>query len=172
MKQASSPTGEQLANALQSLGLEFIMNGQKEPGESLSEQPAELIRALAQSQEARLRLSLIPLFLEHPEFSAHVAKVARQLRSNALLTLKCYYSAAVFLQQKYHDPLNRLLGRKNILPDLFSIDLGLEVSANAEDSLKSLAKRHQARSHTHINWLGTYEHAIKVWLKGLELHRS
>lgn len=169
MNQAPSPSGEQLVNTLQSLGLEFIMGRKTESAEI---PPVDLITALAQSEEARLRLSLIPLFLAYPEFSAYVAKAARELRSSALLTLKCYYSAAVFLQQIHHDQLNKLLGKKNSLPDLFSIDLGIETSTNMQDNLKALAKRQQIRSHTHINWLGTYEHAIEVWMKGLELQRS
>src|SRR5687768_8754930 len=100
MKLAASPSPQQIANALQNLGVEFIMGGRKELEESLYKRPDDLMIALAQSEEARLRLSLIPLFLQYPEFSKDVTRVAQQLHSNALLTLKCYYSAAVFLQQK------------------------------------------------------------------------
>jgi hypothetical protein len=172
MKQAPSSSPEQMANALHNLGLEFIMGGQKEPGESLYERPADLMIALAQSEEARLRVSLIPLFLEHPEFSKQVTSAAQQLHSNALLTLKCYYSAAVFLQQKHHNTLNKLLGKKSLLPDLFSTDLKIEISSDPDDNLKKLARCQQLQSHTHINWLGTYEHAIEVWIKGLELQKA
>ena len=60
-----------------------------------------LIAELAKSNEARLRLALIPLFLKHPEFAAHVRKTATSLNKTARTTLQCYYSAAVCLQQKY-----------------------------------------------------------------------
>lgn len=42
-----------------------------------------------------MRLSLVPPFLEHPEYASHVRAVAKKLDSSARLTLQCYYSAAV-----------------------------------------------------------------------------
>jgi hypothetical protein len=56
-------------NALHALGVRFLMGGSKGSDNSLYRQPARLISKLAQSDEARLRLSLIPLFLEHPEYA-------------------------------------------------------------------------------------------------------
>ena len=67
-------TGDQLTNALRALEVNFILGGNRIEA-SLHKQPARLIAALAQSEEARLRLSLIPLFLEHPEFAARVRTV-------------------------------------------------------------------------------------------------
>jgi len=29
-----------------------------------------------------------------------------------------------------------------------------------------LAQRHQELSGTQVNWLGTYQHAVQVWIKG------
>jgi hypothetical protein len=78
MSRTAAITGDQLTNALHALGVNFVL-GRKSKDESLHKQPARLIAALAESSEARLRLSLIPLFLEHPEFSAHVRAVAKSL---------------------------------------------------------------------------------------------
>ena len=100
MKHVSTSTGDQLTHALHMLGVNFILGG-KDTNESLHKQPARLISALAQSDEARLRLSLIPLFLEHPEYASHVCDVVKGLAPSARLTLRCYYSAAVWLQRKY-----------------------------------------------------------------------
>jgi len=100
MRHVTTSTGDQLVNALQALGVNFLMGG-KGTDESLHKQPARMIAALAQSGEVRLRLSLIPLFLEHPEYAARVRKVAKKLDPSTRLTLQCYYSAAVCLQQKY-----------------------------------------------------------------------
>ena len=93
-------TGDKLASALSVLGVNFLLGGTHEK-ESLHEQPARLIAELAKSNEARLRLALIPLFLKYPEFAAHVRKTATSLNKTACTTLQCYYSAAVCLQQKY-----------------------------------------------------------------------
>jgi hypothetical protein len=126
--------------------------------------PSELIIALAQNNEARLQLSLIPLFLRHPEFSKHVNEVISNLNSSQQLILKCFYTASVWLEQKY-------LSTKK-LEDLFSKELGIALSANPEENLQSLAIRHYELSGEKINWLGTYKHAADVWLKEIELQQN
>ncbi len=78
MSQTATFTGNQLTNALRALDINFILGGQSKD-ESLHKQPARLIAALAQNDESRLRLSLIPLFLEHPEFSLRVQTVVKRL---------------------------------------------------------------------------------------------
>ena len=129
--------------------------------ETLHTRPAQLLKALAQSEEARLRLSLIPLFLEHPEYVAYVQNAARQLDPAARLTLLCYYTAAVWLAKKYH--LNGIS-----LPDVFSDELGVNLADDPEANLQALAKRHKELSGSFVNWLATYQHAEQVWRKGLE----
>ncbi len=157
-------TGNQLVNALRALDVNFIFGGQPED-ESLRKQPARLIAALAESEESRLRLSLIPLFLEHPEFAAHARGVAKKLNSSGRLTLQCYYSAAVWLEKKYPP-------HGGSLPDYFSQELGLNPSDDPEENLRNLAKRHGELSGARVNWLGTYQHAGQVWKKGLEYKKS
>ena len=171
MNNPPSYTSEQLATALHSLGVEFVMGNRPGKG-SLYKKPTSLITALAKSPEARLRLSLIPLFLEHPEMARYVPKVVNKLEAAAKLTIKCYYTAAVWLQKQNYNQLDALIKLKSPLPDYFSIDLGLEITTDFEENLRSLAQRHQLLSNSHVNWLGTYQHALKVWLKGLELQRG
>lgn len=160
MRRVTTTTGDQLTNALHALGVNFIMGG-KDTDESLQKQPARLIAALAQSSEARLRLSLIPLFLEHPEYATRVCAVAKKLDPPARLTLQCYYSAAVWLAKKYSNGAS--------LPDLFSKDLNLNPVEDPDENLRALAKRHKELSGSFTNWLGTYHHAAQVWFKGLDL---
>jgi len=126
--------------------------------------PIHLIAALAESHEARLQLSLIPLFLRHPEFFVHASAAAQKLNPAPQLILKCFYSAAVWLEQKY-------LSRKQ-LPDLFSEELGLSPNSDPDENLHALAKRHQELSGSQVNWLGMYEHAADIWLKELELQKA
>lgn len=162
MRQPDKATGNQLANALRALGVNFILGGSG-ADDSLHRQPARLIAALAQSEEARLRLSLIPLFLERPEYEEFACAVARKLDPEARLTLQCYYSAAVWFQRKYQPggiPL----------PDYFSGDLGLEPVEDPDENLHALAQRHKELSGSFTNWLATYQHAAHVWRKGLK-HR-
>lgn len=159
MRQIPTTTGDQLANALHVLGVNFIMGGNGDD-QSLHKHPADLIAALSQSDEARLRLSLIPLFLEHPEYAPRVRSVAKRLDPSTQLTLKCYYSAAVWLAKKYQLKIS--------LPDHFSKDLNLTPTDDPDENLRMLAKRHKELSGSLTNWLGTYEHAAQVWWKGLE----
>ena len=167
----SSFTGEQLTTALHVLGVDFIMGEQLEKG-TLYKKPVSLIAALAKSPEARLRLSLIPLFLEHPEFSDYVPSVSKKLESVTRITLQYYYTAAVWLQKQHRNQLDALIGPKPSLPDYFSSGLGLEITADFEGNLRSLGLRHQELSNSQVNWFGTYQHAVRVWLKGLELQRG
>ena len=134
-------------------------NGALDP---LLTQPVRLITALAQSSEARLRLLLIPLFLEYPAYAAYVRPIARKLDPAACLTLQCYYTAAVCLVKKY-----RPNGGAS-LPDHFSADLGLELLHDPDENLCMLAKRHKQFSGSFVNWLVTYQHIEHVWQKELK----
>jgi hypothetical protein len=164
MRHASISTGDQLMNALHALGVKFLMGGEGSDA-SLHKQPARLIAGLAQSNEARLRLSLIPLFLECPEYASHVREVMTKLDPQATLTLQCYYSVAVWLAKKYH-----LQDRS--LPDFFSKDLNLTPVDDPDENLRALAKRHKELSGSYVNWLATYQHAEQVWRKGLEFQKG
>jgi hypothetical protein len=163
MRQTVLTTGDQLVNALHGLGVNFIMGG-RDGGISPFSRPGHLIAALARSEEARLRLSLIPLFLEHPEFARSVRTAAKKLDPSARLVLQCYYSAAVWLAVKYRV--------RAALPDLFSRDLNLTLVDDPEENLRALAKRQKELSGLRVNWLATYQHAGQVWRKGLETRRG
>jgi len=164
MRHASTTTGDQLVNALRALGVNFLLGG-KETDETLSKHPTRLITKLAESEEARLRLSLIPLFLEHPEYASRVHKIAKKLDSPARITLQCYYSAAVWLAKKHQQ-----IGAP--LPDHFSKELDLTPVEDPEENLRTLAKRHKELSGSFVNWLATYQHAEQVWRKGLEYQKG
>jgi len=153
MKTASEITGQELVNALERLNIRFILGAQSDE-KTRSVDPVSLIAALAQSDDARLRLALIPLFLEHPEFSKYAPEVADQLDASARLTLQCYYTAAFCLLEE-----NNPNGKH--LPDYFSKELNLSFSGTCQENLHLLAKRHRELSGMAVNWLGTYLHAAK-----------
>lgn len=153
---------DQLVSELWAWDVRFILGSKPDHLPALS--PASLIASLAESHEARLQLSLIPLFLRHPEFAVHVNAVAKKISSEHQLILKCFYTAAVWLEEKH-------LLRKE-LPDLFSKELGLSPNPSAEENLRDLAKRQKELSGSQINWLGTYQHAADVWLKEVKLQQA
>jgi hypothetical protein len=88
--------------------------------------------------------------------------VAKKLNPSTRLTLQCYYSAAVWLAKKHQIT-------SASLPDYFSKELHLTPVDDPEENLRALAKRHKEASGSLTNWLGTYQHAAHVWLKGLEM---
>lgn len=159
MSQTVVFTGGELADALRALGVRFLLGGNGQAAFA-HRSPARLIAALAESGESRLRLALIPLFLERPSFAARVRSVSKKLAPPARLTLQCYYTAAVWLAQKYQ-PSARL-------PDYFSGELGVVPSADPDENLRALARRHGELSGRRVNWLGTYLHAAQIWRKGRE----
>lgn len=164
-------SGAQLANALYALGVDFVLSG-KDKASPLKRKPFQLIVSLAESDEARLRLSLIPLLLCHPEYSKYVRAASKLVSPEARLTLQCYYTAAVWLQRKYRERLVPLIGRRPPLPNLFSKELGISTNKNPDANLESLARRHQELSKKQINWVGTYEHGAQRFIVHLEKQKS
>jgi hypothetical protein len=164
MVQPSTITGDQLANALHVLNVKFIFGGDSNDA-SLHQQPVRLIAALAESDEARLRLALIPLFLQHPEFESSARSALKRLKAPARLTLQCYYTAAVFLAQIHHLPSS--------LPDYFSQDIHLKTTQDPQINLRALADQQRELSgEAAVNWLGTYQHAAQIWMRALELKHA
>lgn len=162
---------DQLVSELWARDVRFLMGRQISSAPLFA--PAKLISLLAQSTNARVRFSLIPLFLRHPEFSTEVEKADKSLSSQKNKhVLRFYYTAAVFLQRKYQERLIHILGKQPQLPDLFSSKLGFVPETNPDQTLERLAKRHQILSGQFVNWLGTYEHAADVWLKQMELQKA
>jgi hypothetical protein len=172
MTTQSINSDDQLVSELWARDVRFLMGNQSSAVPLLA--PANLIASLAQSTNARVRFSLIPLFLRRPELSAEVQNadnlLSLQMRHRNVL--RFYYTAAVFLQRKYRQQLLRLLGKQPELPDLFSNILGVRHESDPDLALKQLAKQHQVLSGQFVNWLGTYEHAAEVWLKQMELQTA
>lgn len=155
-------TEEQLVAELWARDVRFILGTVPNHPPMLS--PVELIKGLAVSVETRLQLSLIPLFLRHPEFSTYAEPVAKNLPLERQLILKCFYCAAVWLERKHLS--------QNNLPDLFSKDIGLSPTSDPDNNLLLLANRQKELSGSRINWAATYQHAADIWLKDLELRKK
>ncbi len=162
-------TGDLLVSELWARDVPFLMGEQTSPAPLLD--PATLIQSLAQSEEARVRMALIPLFLRHPEFSSEAEKADKGLLPSDQLYLRFYYTAAVLLQQKYWERLVKIFGEQAQLPDLFSEKLGFSLGADPDETLVRLGKHHQVLSERKINWVETYEHGAERLVKHMEKFR-
>ena len=157
--------GDQLVNELNVLGVHFLRGGDDAPA---FYKPADLIVALASSPEARLRLALIPLFLQHPEFASFAITAKGLMPERAKIFCMCYYTAAHLFQKIHREKIKNLLGHVDLLPDLFSEEIGLQRIPDPQARLKLLAQRQCELSGADINWLGTYHHGLERWLKPME----
>lgn len=161
-------SADRLVTELNRLSVHFVTGGEPEmPTHPLSS--AELLANLASQSEARLRLALIPLLLIHSEFAAAIPDALTRLSEREQLTLKLFYTAAVILQHCHAEQLRALLGRYDLLPDLFATELGIPIIGDCRDRLKQLGERHRALSGLAINWFGTYRHAADRLLRQLSL---
>jgi hypothetical protein len=151
-------TSGTLAATLDQLGVYFIA-GQTDGQSGSVAPPVVLLRGLAGSGEARMRLALIPLFLTHPHYAGYVAQSFSRLSPAQQQLLCCYYTAAQLLQQKYREQLANILGNRAPLPALFNDVLGLDVHESPDGRLRQLGRRQAQLSGRPLNWYGTYEHA-------------
>jgi hypothetical protein len=160
-------SAHRLANELDRLGVHFVRNDTT-PLPLKPLEPVELLVGLADCQEARLRLSLIPLLLWRPDYAIAAQSAAQILVLKSRIVLQCYYTAA-FLQQQKHALRLKVLKSPGIpLPDLFSIPLGLSRAGTIDDQLISLAMLQARLSGDAINWFGTYNHAVESFFSHLE----
>ncbi|MEW5940006.1 MAG: hypothetical protein AB1750_10115 [Chloroflexota bacterium] len=159
-------TDDLLVSELWARDVPFLMGKQITPEPLLD--PATLIQSLAQSEDARVRMALIPLLLCHPEFAHEASKADERLSQPKQLYLRFYYTAAVLLQQKYSERLTKIFGRQIQLPDLFSKKLNFTLGIDPDETLVRLGKHHQILSGERINWLETYEHSAKRLVKYME----
>lgn len=161
---------EELVGVLNMLGVPFLVGPKRS---SFSPTPEALLVMLANQPEARLRLAIIPLLLVHPEFAAALPKAIFPLNNEAArTTLRCFYTAAMLLQQKHAMRLQQVLGERDRLPDLFSKELQIPSSGTPNTRLQQLAQRHRAISGLVANWVGTYEHAAKRLIKRMEWEKK
>ncbi len=160
MTDAPHLTNTILTTSLERLGVHFIA-GQPDLASETAESPVALLRGLASSNESRLRLALIPLFLRRPEYALQVVVALSGLSRQPEHFLRCYYTAAQLLQEKYYKTLTELFDNLPILPALFDDALNLDSAASADARLHQLAEEQARLTGKPLNWYGTYEHAYK-----------
>lgn len=163
---------EQLVDALADHGIRFLVGGN---GDQFPILPLDLIASLATQQDSRLRMALTSLFLLHPDWASQVRDVARKLDHSALIELQSRYMAAVYLQRMWRTRLGYYLGDFQLLPDLFSAELGLPSADErfGKTGLLALAEWHSRQLPIPFNRLASYNKAADLLFGQLrvEAHR-
>ena len=131
-----------------------------------------LLADIVQQPSARVRAAVIPVLLAHPQMASAVPTAMRELAAQPQLTLKFFYTAAVYIQQLWSEPLRaHQSGSWHWLPDLFSVELGLPSGAAPREQLQRLGREHQRQTGSIVNWAGTYENAARRLLRQWERER-
>jgi len=129
-----------------------------------------LLADLVRQPSSRVRSATIALLLEHPEYSDQVPIAIKKVYSQNRLTLKLFYTAAVYLQRIYFEDLKNIQGpRFSCLPDLYSTELNIQPELDPNKSLVNLGKRHQVLTGIYVNWVGTYKNVFAHYLNRKKL---
>lgn len=142
----------------------------QQEGAPSPQSPTGLIAALAAHPEPRLREALIVLFLRQPTYAQFVPELVDELQNEAALTLRHFYTAAVYLQRLWRSTLGIYLGAFPLLPDYFGqSEFGLPAPDDhfGEAGLRALAALFEEK--TGYDWLSTYHAAIALLLAQLSL---
>jgi hypothetical protein len=153
------------------LGVHFLV-GEGYSGLADPLKPAALLAGLTAQSDARMRLALIAVLLQHPEFAKDTQEVLELMDEPQKLTFKVYYTAAHYLQIAYADQLQDVLGPYSELPDFYSKELNIEREDSVTDQLKQLAERHKDITGLPLNWYGTYNHAAQRVIARLRKERT
>ncbi len=155
------PSADTIAAALAQLDVRFIARTGRVSGLRLAKRPVELLVSLAEQEEARLRLGIIPLLLRHPDWARLIPEAVNRVAPRQRDLLKLYYTAALLLQQKYASRLEQSLGELAPLTDWYSTELGVPLRGDPDKRLRILARTQSQLSGLALNWVGTYEHAAE-----------
>ncbi|RMD61236.1 hypothetical protein D6833_08530 [Candidatus Parcubacteria bacterium] len=161
-----SSSEDLLIAELQAWGLHYLIGAL--PASAAPGLSADMLLAeLARQKDARVRSALIPLLLQNPDLASAVPKALSHLNPYDQWTLKVYYTAAVILQDEFAPASPSAESRQRLLPDYFSSELGIEVTASCEERLHQLGEFHAQHADLRANWPETYRHAAQIWMRHL-----
>lgn len=154
---------DQLVTELHRLGITYLSNREADySGPPRS--PAQMLASTIRQPGARVRNSVIAIFLLHPGYAAAIPAALELLgpfNEKHRLALKLFYTAAVYLQREYSQALFPLLSEDWVwLPDLFGQEFGIPPNPSPQDAIQRLGARHQELTRSFINWAGTYKNVV------------
>jgi len=131
----------------------------------------QLLADLLRQPTSRVRTAVIALLLAQPSFARAVTAALAELTAEEALILKLFYTAAVVLQEQYHDELTEYCGIEGRLPDRFSKELGLP-STTPKEQLAALGQYHRQATGMSLNWAGTYDSAARNLIRRRKIEKK
>lgn len=158
---------DRVVATLNELGIRYIVQKRAEPYTDLP--AAQIVAALIAHQSVRVRYAVIALLLRHPDWAAAALDAMRTLSLAEAEQLRRYYTAAVYLQRMYRPVLEIYLGKQPMLPDYFSVAMGLPPPGEyyGVSGLRELV----SRLPPPIDWWGSYQHPVKMLVRMLALEK-
>jgi len=162
-------TEEQVVAELAALGISYLSRQTLTPADCVRP-PVQLLADLMQQPSARVREAVIALLLSHPEYAVFVPTALRDLTPGQQLTMKIFYTAAVWLQQEHMQRLMPFVGsRWCLLPDMFSVEFGLQTGVLPTERLAWLGRMQRRKTRVAANWTGTYENVARKLVRSWEM---
>jgi hypothetical protein len=160
-----------LVAQLREQGVRYLAPSQPDFSAPPQVSPKELIIRLVTHSDARLRLALVALLLLHPEWGPYVHFQVKKLAEPTRADLQALYTAAVYLQRLWHTRLEFYLRRFEMLPDLYSSQLGLPAAKerHGKSGLHALSTWQGHRSPYPFNWLASYNKLINLLFEQLKM---
>ena len=160
---------ERLVAELAQLGVNYLSRQAVVP--TIPRSPGIILAELVRQQSSRVRTALISLLLANPQYASQIPAALKRLGAGDSLTLKLFYTAAVFLQQKYAILINKFSRSPWIeLPDLFSSELAIR-GETLQERLIALGDLHKRLTGVQLNWAGTYENAAKDLIRRWQMEQ-
>ncbi len=163
------PNEDSILAQLEHFGVDYINNPS---GVTFTNplSPVDLIISTIHQPSSRVRTSLIALFLVNPSFSSVLEDAQSKLPTHEIHLLKIFFTAAVYLQEKYLSDFKNFLGRKwQPLPDRFSNELGIPNKELPDEKIRMLDSYHKKISGSYLNWTGYYKSIAQHVLHSFEL---
>lgn len=163
---------ERLVAELENLGVRYLSR-QADSVEPTSVSPVNFLAELIRQPSSRVRTAFMAVLLAQPGLANMIPSVQKLLNHEEQLTLKLFYTAAVFLQKKHAERLRSFLSNRwQWLPDLYSVELGLDTNHSPDELLHLLGSTHRQQTGVLLNWTGTYENVAHHLLRRWELEKQ
>jgi hypothetical protein len=166
------PKEERLVAELERLGIRYLSRQTTIQAKRVRS-PQRLLAALIQQPSSRVRTAVIATFLANPKFVGSLPGAMDLLSIPERQTLKLFYTAAVYLQQKHALRLQAFLGERwQWLPDRYSSELTIQGGQPPDEQLAQLGLEQQRLTGIVANWTGTYENVAHHLMHRWELERK
>lgn len=160
---------DNLVAALREYGITYLAPSDAKQEQAISAE--DLIVAILNQPDDRLKLALVSLFIRNPHLVETVQQLEAKLSASLLLDLKTLYMAAVYLQRFWFIQLGLYLDDMSLLPDLYSQQLNLPPADErfGKVGLYALADDWTTRSPYPFNWLASLQKNMDLFLASLKL---